>query len=211
MESDRIDLFCLDKQTGQPYGPCSVDEACHSGLYNFRYENTGLINWRVTYKKACLSDDVFSLMGSCYFAGYLAGSIIFIPLSDYWGRKWIVISGMLLQAVMSGVILLWKNFDILYVYEFFLGLKMPMTSHLMFIWLGEFLSMKHRSLFTISGLSFVALNNIWISLYFRYVGVWQYWYLANIGEILLISALIGCWVPESARNLLARKKYSQAR
>lgn len=143
-------------------------------------------------------------MGSCYFAGYLAGSLIFIPLSDYLGRKWIAISGMLLQAVTNSIILLWKDFNFLYAYEFFLGLKMPMTSHMIFIWLGEFLAMKHRGIFTIVGLSFVSLNNVWISLYFKYEGVWQYWYLANIFEILVSSLVVGCWVPESARNLLAR-------
>ena len=86
-----------------------------------------------------------------------------------------------------------------------------MTSHLIFIWLSEFLTTRHRGLFTITGISFIALNSVWISLYFRFVGVWQYWYLANSGEVLLSFFLVWLLVPESPRSLIHLRKFDQAR
>ena len=86
-----------------------------------------------------------------------------------------------------------------------------MTSHLIFIWLSEFLTTRHRGLFTITGISFIALNSVWISLYFRFVGVWQYWYLANSGEVLLSFLLLWLLVPESPRSLIHLRKFDQAR
>lgn len=74
------------------------------------------------------------LFGTCYFAGYLAGVVLFLPISDKVGRKGIVLSGILLQPVANMIILLWKNFYILYPFTFLIGMKAPMTTHLIFIW-----------------------------------------------------------------------------
>lgn len=152
-----------------------------------------------------------NLLGSCYFAGYLAGVLIFLPISDKLGRKIIVLSGVLLQPACNVIILLWKNFYILYPYTFFLGMKMPMTTHLIFIWFSEFLTTKYRGIFSVTGVSFLALNNIWIGLYYKYVGVWQYWYIGNAVECVIIAILIGTLVPESPRSLIVRKRYKEAR
>ena len=92
MESDRNSFRCFTKTTHLPHEPCDFQAACESGLYDYELIGTGLINWRVTYHKACLPDRLFSLIGSCYFAGYLAGSALFMPLSDRVGHKQIVLS-----------------------------------------------------------------------------------------------------------------------
>ena len=210
MESEDINLRCYTKPDHLPHEPCDFDAAC-SGTYDFEYANTGLINWRVTYHEACLSDHIISILGSCYFAGFLVGSAIFMTLSDYTGRKVILLSGLAIQAFLNILILSFPWFNFLFIYEFFLGMKMPMSCHMSFMLLGEFISEKHRSVFSTLNNAFDGLNNIWISLYLYYVGVWQYWYIGNIVELCVIFTLILLLIPESPRNLLARKKFAAAR
>lgn len=73
------------------------------------------------------------------------------------------------------------------------------------------MTVKYRAAFAITGVSFLALNNVWISLYFKYVGIWQYWYIGNAVEMVIISILIGVFVPESPRSLIVRKRFNEAR
>ena len=47
-----------------------------------------------------------------------------------------VLCGLAAQALFNVLILFIPNFTFVYIYAFFLGLKMPMNCHMSFMWLG---------------------------------------------------------------------------
>ena len=113
-----------------------------------------------------------------------------MTLSDYTGRKIMVLSGLAIQILFNLLIIFIPNFTFVYIYAFFLGLKMPMNCHMSFMWLGEFLSERYRSIFSTCNNGFDGLNSIWISLYFSRVGIWKYWYIGNIVEMCVVFLLV---------------------
>ena len=95
------------------------------------------MNWVISFKEACLYDEDLHLLGSFYFGGYLAGSLIFLTLSDFIGRKKIVLAGLMLQIAATVAVVFIRNFYFLYGYICLMGLRTPMASHINYMLLME--------------------------------------------------------------------------
>ena len=82
---------------------CTKDEACNSNLtnsYSFDTEN-GRTNFITEVPDSlCVSDAKLSLEGTFYFIGFLVGSIVWMRLTDFWGRKWMIFAGYFAHIVV---------------------------------------------------------------------------------------------------------------
>ncbi len=52
----------------------------------------------------CIDDSQLTYQGMLYFVGYLFGSLIWLRLTDFWGRKYMVLAGIIAHIVIMLII-----------------------------------------------------------------------------------------------------------
>ncbi len=136
-QSYEIDLNCVK---GGISFPCNAKVACNSALADsYTYTSNGLLNWRVSFKQACTPHGSLQLMDLCFFTGFIIGCPLFMTAADYVGRKTITMFGLLLIIVFKVLLLVLPFFNFVFLYEFAVGLHIPMTSMMSYVWLSELL------------------------------------------------------------------------
>ena len=70
----------------------------------------------------CFSDSKIALQGEFFFLGYVVGSLVWMRLTDYWGRKWMISMGLVLFILTLTVYLLKISTYTIYVTLFLMGI-----------------------------------------------------------------------------------------
>ena len=150
-------------------------------------------------------------MGTAYFAGFFLGSIVFLPLSDYVGRKRLILIGLALQIVT--ILIIFFNHSIWYLFIFcsLIGLRTPMASHNAFVLLVEISKPSWRPLLSmyingVDGGLFLIL-----ALIYKIIQSWKPLFIAVAVVAFINLIFVAILIPESPRYFLAKHKYREAR
>ena len=200
---------------GGPSYDCGLDKACDSpDVDHFEYihdTSRTLVNWVVTFELGCEKKSTLNSLGSSYFGGYLASSVIFMTLADYVGRRPIVIAGLILHMVINISVLFVRNFAFLFVYIGLMGLRTPMASHINYMALMEQVEEGVRPYFSLTNNGFDGLGNTIVALVYCFLGYWFPWFIADTAAVAVLFLLQLFFMQESPRYLMARKKFKRAR
>jgi MFS family permease len=90
----------------------ALSSACQAGLVNNLNDGLAWGLFPILFAAAGLSVAKIGLLAALYPGVWGAGQLITGALSDRWGRKWLIASGMWLQAIALGLIALSDTFAI---------------------------------------------------------------------------------------------------
>ena len=69
----------------------------------------------------CFSDSKIALQGSFFFFGFLLGAVLWMRLTDFWGRKRMIVGGLLLFILTLSIYLVEIDFYSICASLFLLG------------------------------------------------------------------------------------------
>jgi hypothetical protein len=99
----------------------ALSSACQAGLVNNLNDGLAWGLFPILFAAAGLSVAKIGLLAALYPAVWGAGQLLTGALSDRWGRRWMIASGMWLQAIALGLIALADTFAIWAVAAVMLG------------------------------------------------------------------------------------------
>ena len=142
----------------------------------------------------CYSSERLSLAGTLCFLGYLLGSLVWLPLSDRWGRKWLLILGCLIQSLALLVFLFKLNVATLYVVLFIVGFKAALGFQLAFIYFIEFVSPQRRNAYVVL-INLIDCANMWSAAVIKFGRSWWIVYWMSLGMGLVLIPVLAFFTP----------------
>ena len=76
----------------------------------------------------CYSDASIALQGTTYFIGFTVGALVWMRLTDFWGRKRMVVGGLVLYTLILMVYLVKMSVGTIYATLFIFGLTAPLVT-----------------------------------------------------------------------------------
>ncbi|XP_063726245.1 organic cation transporter protein-like [Symsagittifera roscoffensis] len=158
----------------------------------------------------CESGKWVELANSIFYLGVLLGSFFTNSISDRFGRKWVVLGGLFVQAtfgILTGVL---PSFPVFVAGRFVQGLIAKAVGYVSYVMCLEFLPIKLRTFYGI------LYNVVWVSGYCM-VGVFAYlcqdWRKLTLTLNAILILFIGhCWfLPESPQFHVASNQVEKAR
>ena len=141
----------------------------------------------------------------------VAASLIFTPLADKYGRRPIVMIGLLFQAIPCTLILFTTSRNFAYFCIFLIGLAMPMRVFVGFIYCMEFLPIMSTRMASATILGLDNLVLMFASLFFMYISK-EWKALFGIGTMMAWAALALVYnMPESPKYLVNKNRFAEAR
>ena len=158
----------------------------------------------------CFSDAKIGLQGTVYFIGYIFGSLVWLRLTDYWGRKWMILGGLILLILTLSVWLIKMSVVTIYVCLFFLGLLYPL-SIISYMLLIESVSPDYRALAGTAINLLDSLSSIYLPLIYQFGLSWWivYWISFGLSVFSLFPLLF--FIRESPKFYVSVGKFSKAR
>ena len=95
----------------------------------------------------CLDKSVKGLIGSIYYAGFALASLFGPRLSDHFGRKAIILPGIVLCLISEALIIfVCRSFNFLIVLMFFYGVSGTCRYSIMYLFMQELTPKKRQPL-----------------------------------------------------------------
>lgn len=158
----------------------------------------------------CESSKWVELANSIFYLGVLLGSFFTNSMSDRFGRKWVVLGGLFVQATFGILTGLLPSFPVFVAGRFVQGLIAKAVGYVSYVMCLEFLPIKLRTFYGI------LYNVVWVTGYCL-VGVFAYlcqdWRKLTLALNGLLILFVGhCWfLPESPQFHVASNQVDKAR
>lgn len=140
-------------------------------------------------------------LATSYFISFLVSSITSSILADTYGRKPVIIAGLILHLVLlvGLVSMIWRSYWMLMIVMLGFGIRAPMSSHVASVLQTELGGPEMRSYLTTAIIIFDNFISLLLPIYYYYIGDWRYAMYFNF--IVVLLCLISVWmiVPESPR------------
>jgi len=161
-----------------------------------------LHNWVEKLNLECVDSFKIGLIGSSYFIGWVCTLLILPGLADYFGRKWIYRSAMVMTLSLYAAIYFCFSVDFMIVINFLLGALTTARISVCFVYMLEFVRVKHQSIVGSTWSIIDGFTYFLITLYFQVV--WSYWMpITLIGVLeMVIGTGICFYIPESPKFLI---------
>lgn len=201
----------FDSET-KTYFDCSRDDAWASGNWQINWESDKSIhNWVSDLDLYCADKWLIGLFGSMYYFGYLIGAIVFVNLSDMYGRKIWTRTSYILHTISFALIIFISNLYSRYVCIFLCGFVGAVRWSVSYTTGCEFLLKKHQ----IYSSAITQMINAWVpmflAIYFwKITKHWIYFYYFTL-SICIINCILVFYIPESPRWLVSQERYKDAK
>lgn len=171
-----------------------------------------------------LTSEEMGLLNAAFLAGALTSSFLWGVLADMIGRRKVLVSGMLIDGLLSLFSSLSQRFYVLLIFRFFNGFIVGGPSALILAYMGEFFPERLRAkvicyvgvLWTLSWAIMPAIAWVVIPMQWSYSSdgfTYNSWRLliAIVAVPSLLSSLMLFFYPESPRFLLSKGRQQEAR
>lgn len=145
---------------------------------------------------------MLDLQGTIYFVGIILGSLVSMRLADIYGRKPIIVIGLVMYGVSALILFLIKEEWAVFLAIALCGFQMPNTCQCAYLLMIEYLDPSHRSKFSSVANIVDGGSNIWLPFYFRYTDSWIYLLTLISALIVALFILVVILIPESPRFLV---------
>lgn len=159
----------------------------------------------------CYSDEKISLQGIFFFVGFLIGSVTWLRLTDYWGRKWLLLFGALFQILIQLIYVIHLDIVSLYVALFLLGLRAPLSVAMGNMYMLEMVAPKHRPTFAMITAMFDTSTMFWAPFVLEFGKSWWILYWLDLSLCLAVVLPLLFFIIESPRFLISVRKFKHAR
>lgn len=159
----------------------------------------------------CAPGWVLGLLGMAFILGIVVGCVTVTRMGDIWGRKYIFMAGLALNAVLTVVIVFSDMPWLDTVMFFFMGYALTMIKYVGYAYMVEMMPAKYDVLAGTIQFLFTSVIYICCCLYFMLISRrWRYLMIADL--VLSIFGVVSLiFMPESPRFLITKKKYDEAR
>ena len=104
---------------------CKKDKICGEGLSKDEYrpvhDDDYIDNWEEKFELTCEPKFKVGLFGTFFFIGVVSTLLVYPPLADKYGRKWIFIISMIISAIGQLGLLITSNLYEAYIYMLLIG------------------------------------------------------------------------------------------
>jgi MFS family permease len=167
-------------------------------------------NWITELNLVCEDPRKIGGIGSSYFIGTVFSLILFVRLSDIYGRKPLVILTVISNVLSyAGILFYAKELYYLYAYYFMMGMGGIMITCVIYSYLVEFMPNNNKIFVTTLFLMMQAFPRILIPLYL--------WNLSNdpfkmelFGFTLMcLGSIIILFIPESPKFYFSKDRFME--
>lgn len=195
-----------DLETIEARGINSTSECLHGWDYD---KPEGVSSLVTEMDLVCANNGLVEVSQSLYMVGLLLGAPIFGAMSDRLGRRKTILVCLFLLPVTAGATAFSPNIYFFMVVKFFCGLcgAMLMTTSV----LGVEWNAPSKSAFCTTSILLVYELGLMLLPFFAYlVGNWRKLQVVLFSPIIVVWGIFYCFVPESARWLLAQGRREEA-
>ncbi|XP_023229221.1 organic cation transporter-like protein [Centruroides sculpturatus] len=181
--------------------PCRSWEYDHS-----KYKNSVIEKWNLVCESSWLS----SLAGSSYFVGYLVSAIVSGQISDRYGRRPVIISGLALHITFGILCSFSPYYWMFTVSRFFLSAGKTAYGLTFLTYVMEVIGPSYREKVLVIHSFFTTTGTLLLTGVSWFLKDWTYIQLCGILPSIIILLLISC-IPESPRWLLTHGRLRKAK
>ncbi|CAI2368258.1 unnamed protein product [Moneuplotes crassus] len=209
-----VELFpqfqCYDATTGG-YTNCSRQEACDSHNWAINWEEERSIkNWISDMNIYCIEKWKIGLFGSMYYFGYLLGSIVFVNVSDMYGRKICTRVSYIGHTIAFFFIIFISNLYTRYACIFLCGFVGSVRCSVSYTTGCEFLQKRYQIWSSTVTQMINACVPMFLAIYFwKITDYWIYFFLFTL-TICVLNCINTFFIPESPRWLFSQKRDQEA-
>lgn len=180
---------------------------CSNGwTYGDEFDSTILTEWDLV----CDDNFMVDLSSTIYMVGNTVGALCLTPLSDKFGRKWVILSFLWIQGAIGIATAFSSNYIMFTVLRFFIGLLNMPIALTTYVMVTEMFPASSRSFPSVGINCSWGIGLVFLAVLGYFIRDWRTLQLV-ISVPNFLTVIYAWFLPESIPWLIANRKFKQAK
>ncbi|XP_061167201.1 organic anion transporter 3-like [Saccostrea echinata] len=182
-------------------------KSCDQGwTYGSEFDSTILTEWDLV----CDNNFLVDLSSTIYMVGNTLGALFLTPLSDKFGRKWVILGMLWIQGAIGIGTAFASSYAMFTVLRFFIALLNMPIALTTYVMVTEMFPASNRSFPSVGINCSWGIGLVVLAVMGYFIRDWRTLQLV-ISVPNFLTIIYAWFLPESIRWLIAKKKYNQAK